>query len=91
LVFNVNVLSRKTRETMGNPKMVWSPIQLRLANQHKIILIIRLIGVEVNIDGVHSVGDLEVIKIEGDNKSCPVLLGIEWAYDNHEIIDLKKI
>jgi hypothetical protein len=29
---NVNVLPKKTREIMGKPKLVWSPIQLRLAN-----------------------------------------------------------
>ena len=33
----VNVLTRKTWEQMGKPKLEWSPIQLRLANQQKIV------------------------------------------------------
>jgi hypothetical protein len=35
---DVNVLPSKTWETMGKPKLIWSPIQLRLENQHKIVL-----------------------------------------------------
>jgi hypothetical protein len=41
---DINVLPRQTWEMMGKPKLVWSTIQLRLANQHKIIPIERLVG-----------------------------------------------
>jgi hypothetical protein len=34
---DVNMLPNKTWEMMGKPKLIWSPIQLRLANQHKIV------------------------------------------------------
>jgi hypothetical protein len=47
-------------------------------------------GVKVNIDGVCSVAYFEVIEIEGDIKPYPMLLGLEWAYENQEIIELKK-
>jgi hypothetical protein len=52
---------------MGKPKLVWSLVHLRLTNQHKIIPIGCLIGVPVNIDGVSSVTNLEVIDIMDDN------------------------
>jgi hypothetical protein len=33
---DVNILPKKSWEVMGKPKLVWSPIQLRLSNQYKI-------------------------------------------------------
>ena len=32
-----NVLTKKTWEQIGKPTLDWSPIQLRLANQQKIV------------------------------------------------------
>jgi hypothetical protein len=32
---DVNIFPKKSWELMGKPKLVWSPIQLRLANQYK--------------------------------------------------------
>jgi hypothetical protein len=52
LIFNVNVLPRHTWEMMGKPNLVWSNVQLRLANQHKIIPIGKLVGVPIKLDGV---------------------------------------
>ena len=34
---DVNVMPKKTWEIMGKPKLVWSPIALKIANQQKII------------------------------------------------------
>jgi hypothetical protein len=87
---DVNVLPKKTWELMGKPKLVWSPVQLILANQHKIVLIGRLTGVPVNIDGVHSVEDFEVIEIVDDSQPYPALMGLEWDFDNQAIINLKR-
>ena len=42
---------------MGNPKLVWSPMPLRLTNQYKIYPNGRLEDIEVNIDGVRSKAD----------------------------------
>jgi hypothetical protein len=80
----------KTWEMMGKPKLIWSPIQLRLENQHKIVPIGRLTGVNVNIDGVHNIVDFEVIEIVDGSKPYPTLLGLDWDFDNQTIIDLKK-
>jgi hypothetical protein len=75
---------------MGQSKLIWSPIQLRLENQHKIIPIGRLTGVSVSIDGVHNMADFEVIEIVDGSTPYPTLLGLDWAFDNQTIIDLKK-
>jgi hypothetical protein len=36
---DVNVLPKHTWEMMGEPEKIWSLVQLRLANEHKIVLI----------------------------------------------------
>jgi hypothetical protein len=68
---DVNVLPKKTWEMMGKSKLIWSPIQLRLVNQHKIVPIGRLLGVPMNIDGVHSIEYFEVIEIMDDSHPYP--------------------
>jgi hypothetical protein len=73
---------------MGKPNLVWSTIQLRLDNQDKIILIERLVGVHVNIDGVRSVADFEVIDIVDKCQPYLDFLGVDWAFDNQYIINL---
>jgi hypothetical protein len=87
---NVNVLPNKTWELMKKPKLVCSPIQLRLVNQHKIVPIGRLKGVPVNINGVCSVVDFEVIDIVDDIQPYPTIMGLEWDFDNQAIIKLKR-
>jgi len=86
----VNVIPKHTWETMGKPNLIWSPIVFRLLNQHKIVLIGILIVVNVNIDGVCSTIDFEVIEIIYGSKPYPTLLGLDWDFDNYTIIDLKK-
>ena len=50
----------------------------------------RLEDVEVDIAGVKTYTDFEVIDIMGDKDPYPALLGIDWAFENYAIIDLKK-
>jgi hypothetical protein len=40
---------------------------------------------------VHSATDFEVIEIVYGNTPYPTLLGIDWDFENHMVIDLKKI
>ncbi len=87
----VNVLTKYTREKMGKPTLEWSPIQLRLANQQKIVPLGRFLGVRVDIDGVSTLAEFEVIEIIDDINPYPALLGIEWALDNYVVINLKNI
>ncbi len=44
----------------------------------------------IDIDGVKSLVDFEVIEIICDIKPYPVLLGIDWEFDNIFFINLKK-
>jgi hypothetical protein len=49
-----------------------------------------LTGVSVSIDGVRSLADFEVIEIVDGSTPYPTLLGLDWAFENQTIIDLKK-
>jgi hypothetical protein len=50
----------------------------------------RLQNVEVDLDGVKTIFDFEVIEIMGEKDPYPALLGIDWAYENFVVIDIKK-
>ena len=69
----------------------WSPIQLRLANQQKIVPLGRFPSVPVDIDGVITLAYFEVIEIIDDINPYPTLLEIEWAVENSTVINLKSI
>lgn len=86
----VNVMAKQTWEIMVKLKLVFSPIQLRLANQQRVIPLGFLSSVPVDLDGVRSLADFEVIEIIDDGTLYPVLLGIDQAFDNQVIINLKK-
>ena len=68
LGYDVNILTWKTWESMGKPRLDWSPIQLRLANQAKILPIGRLSQVPINIEGLCTFVGFEVINIIGEWK-----------------------
>jgi hypothetical protein len=44
----------------------------------------------VNIDGVCNVTCFEVIEIVDNDQPYPMLMGLEWAFNNQPIINLKK-
>ena len=48
LGLDVNVLPKQTWERMGSPVLQWSPIQLQMENQQKIVPMGRLQGVTVD-------------------------------------------
>ena len=79
---DVNILMCQTWESMGKPCLDWSPIQLRLANQVKVLPIGRLRNVIVDVEGLRTYADFEVINIVDDTNPYPTLLGIDWAIDN---------
>jgi hypothetical protein len=54
-----------------------------LENQYKIYPIGRLEKFEVNIKGVKTKDDFEVIEIMDDYDPYPSLLGIDWAFENN--------
>ena len=44
----------------------------------------------MDLDGVRSLVDFEVIEIIDDSMPYPALLGIDWEFENQAIINLKK-
>jgi hypothetical protein len=90
LGFDVNNLLKKSWELMGKTNLVWSPIQLKIANQYRIYPIGRLDQVEGNIEGVKTKVDFEVIEIMDDSDPYLTLLGIDWAFDYNAILNLKQ-
>jgi hypothetical protein len=88
---NVNVLPKQTWEMIGKINLVWSLVHLRLVNDHKIVSIGRLTGVPVNIDGVHNMAYFEEIEIVENSQPYPTMMGLEWNFDNHEIINLERM
>jgi hypothetical protein len=91
LGYEVNVLPKKTCEAMGEPKLGYSPIQLRLENQHRVVSIGRFKGIPVDLDDVRAMIDFEVIYIVENTFPYPTLLGLDWDFDNHTIIKSKTI
>jgi hypothetical protein len=89
LGFEVNVLPKKKWKCMGEHTLGYSPIQMKLENQHKDLPIGRLKGVTVDLDGVRTKGDFEVIKIVDDTTPYLALLGLDWEFENQAIINLK--
>jgi len=71
-------------------KLEWSPIQLKLENRYRIFPIDILRQVKVNLDKVQTIVDFEVIEIISYTDPYLVLMGIDWAFDNLSIINLKK-
>ena len=90
LGLDVNILTRQTWESMGNSCLDWSPDQLRLTNQAKFLPISRLSQVPVDIEGLCTFADFEVINIVCYTNPYSALLGIDWAIDNQTIIKFKK-
>jgi hypothetical protein len=84
-------MTKQNWALMGKPKLIYSPIRLRMANQQAIIPFGRLEHVPVDIDGVREFTYFEVIEIVDDSRPYPALLGIDWAFDKSTVVDLKKI
>jgi hypothetical protein len=78
----VNVLPKKTWKCIGEPTLGYSLVQLKLENLHRVLPIGRLKGVTVDLDGVRTKADFEVIKIVDGTTPYPSLLGLYWAFDN---------
>jgi hypothetical protein len=85
----VNVLPKKTWKCMGEPTLGYSPVQLKLENQHRVLRIGIMKGVTIDIDEVHTKEDFEFIEIVDDTTPYPALLCLDWAFDNQNIINLK--
>lgn len=83
----VNVMTKQTWTLMGKPRFIYSPIRLRMANQRAVSPYGKLEHVPIDIDGVKTFADFEVIEIVDDSCPYPALLGIDWAFDNLAVLD----
>jgi hypothetical protein len=72
----VNVLPKNTWKCMGETTLGYSHVQLKLANQHRVLPIGRLKGVTIDLDGVQTKADFEVIEIVNDTTPYPKLLSL---------------
>jgi hypothetical protein len=86
----VNVTTKKTWALIGKPKLIYSPIRLHMDNQQDVSPFGWLEHVPVDIDGVRTFADFEVIEIVDDSCPYPTLLGIDWAFNNSIVVDLNK-
>lgn len=62
---------------MGKSKLQWSLIQLKMVNQQKIVPPGRLSSIMINIEGVLTITEFEVIKIVDDSNPYLALLGLD--------------
>jgi hypothetical protein len=83
-------MTKQTWELMGKPKLIYSPIRLRMANQQVVSPFGRLEHIPMDIDKVRTFAYFEVIEIVDDRCPYPTLLGIDWAFNNSIMVDLKK-
>jgi hypothetical protein len=90
LGLEVNVMTKQTWALMRKPKSIDSPIRFKMANQQDVIPFGSLEHVPVDIDRVRTFSYFEIIEIVYDNYSYPMLLGIDWAFNNSTVVDLKK-
>jgi hypothetical protein len=75
---------------MGKPRLIYSPIRLRMANQQVVSPFGRLEYVPINIDGIRKFADFEVIEIVDDSFTYTTLLGIDWDFKNSTVVDINK-
>jgi hypothetical protein len=54
---------------------------LKLENQHKVLPIGRLKGMIVDLDGVCTKADFEMIKIVDGTTPYPTFFGLDWAFE----------
>ena len=90
LELDVNILTKQTWQLMGKPTLGWSLVQLRLENQAKFQPIGRVSNLVVDIEGMKTHADFDVIEVVEDGGSYPALLGIGWANDSMAVINFKK-
>jgi hypothetical protein len=70
----VNMLPKKTWQCIGEPTLGYSNVQLKLANQDRVLPIGRLKGVTIDLDGVHIKEYFEFIEIVDGTKTYPTLV-----------------
>ena len=87
---DVNILTNKIWQLMGKRMLGWSLVQLRLANQAKVQPIGHVSNLVVDIEGMKTRADFDVIEVVGDGGSYLTLLRIGLPNDSMVVINFKK-
>ena len=66
---DVNILKKQTWENMGKPQLVWSPVQLQLSNQARVSSIGRVQCLLVEVEGMRTYADFNVIEVVDEGSS----------------------
>ena len=75
---------------MGRSRLRWSHVQLHLDNQAKVQPIRRVSNLVVDVKGMKTYADFDVIEVVNGEGSYPILMGIGWANDSMAVINFKK-
>ena len=75
---------------MGKPALGWSLVQLRLGTQSKVQPIGRVSNLVVDIEGMKTHADFDVIEVIEYGGSYPALLGIGWDNDSMVVVTSKN-
>ena len=81
---DMNILTKHTWQKMGRPTLGWSPMQLRLDNQAKVQPIGPMSNLVVDVEGMKTYADFDVIEGVDGGGSYPALLGVGWANDSRQ-------
>ena len=87
---DVKILTKHTWQKMGEVKLGWFPVQLRLDNQAKVQPIGHVSNLVVHVESMRTHVDFNVIEVIDGGGSYPALLGIGWANDSMAVINFKK-
>ena len=86
----MNSLTKQTWQKMGRLMLVWSLVQLRLSNYDKVKPIRHAWNLIIDVEGMKTYTDFDVIEVFDVGGSYPTLLGIRWANDSMALINFKK-
>ena len=75
---------------MGIPTLNWSPVQLRLDNQARVTTIGRVPYLVVEVEGMNTYVNFDVIEFVDSGGSYPTLLGIGWSNNSMVVINFKN-
>ena len=75
---------------MGQPKLRWSSVQLQLANEVKVQPIRRVSNLVVDVEGMRTRADFDIIEVVNGEELYPALPGVGWANNSMIVINFKK-
>ena len=75
---------------MGGVTLGCSLMQLLLANQVKVQPIGRVLNLVIDVEGMKTYVDFDVVEVVEGGSSYPTLMGIGWANDSMAAIIFKK-